>query len=818
MTKFIFEEDAKLEVQKIIEEIVSEYNRLSSELSTIIEEVFSRTKYEKLGIFANRFFETYNEEILGVIITNTVNTWLSSQTTFLEYARSMSMGESAEAFAQTINEVISDGLSDLKEIELLQLTTDGQIDIGVTDFMKLSNAIKDAVRRSDDICRQSSSAIDRFIENNQAMYALKPVLGMIVKVFLHFSSALDRSFEAFAENFEARLKQTEDAVSQAAGTTENTVSGAEPGSGNGSVDLSSVDLSGIAGVDLLGGAGTGRSGRAGTGKKAETGASAGRGTGAGAGGRAGRTPGCFKELKKYADLHLKQISPDNTEKLFEYVYDTVFNELNTKHTKMPYDIVRQLMPVFEDFYQSQGDMLQWKAANARGYSSREGHANREYTGVLTERDIFKHFTAEEKAEFISGCGKDYKVFSLLAKAVSKMCEGLAKKLPEVSELNLSYALYVCTEVLRTTTLQASDSYAQFSLRTGKKLYEVIGEPVPQTEVQKAAENSKDKKQNFEEMLKEDEELQKRLEELKAYLLAHAEELRKFHEQYGESLVSILNQLSSCPAEIIEEEPEVKQNPSEPEDESEFPVTAKARSIMKKYIKAVKNLEKQIEKMTERDVAGRKSRLELGQKATDTIGGAVVENLGGLLQFIPELGGAGETIGAAVSEFSGSLTEYLFNKAFESMETKHVFNKRLAKDFLLVFGNELMSIVTNYFIYDYYKKEPVKFMKALKKGKIYLINYVYICDKIYTPDVDRDFADKLNFMGSVQYYCCVKRCFNWNGQIPVENAVIIQANKAVLLELGAEEEECDSFMRETIEKYKFAAPQKGVKMEDYYIAK
>ena len=409
MSRMVFDEEARNKFESIINDMVSDYNSLTERLRGAIDDVYSRTKYERLGQFANEFFRAYNDEIFDRVVSGAVDIWLDSQASFVAYMTNLGAGESAVRQAGEIQDIIVDSLGMLTRLEELAISDDGELDIAAQDFLEISDAVKETAECSVRFKDDRDSLIREFIEENSVATVLQPVLNIVPGVFAAFCSKLSSAFERFEESFQDALRKQESASQEAASAIKNKagekdeISGGVIGSMlDGGIPGSNPDSPAAAGSPVSGGsdAAAGGSDAAGSPASNQDSASA-AGSPVSGGSDAAEAEGggkkkniykCFKDLKRFAGLHLNEPRIQNTIELIQYIDNTVESDAFEKRKAMPYEIIAELMPVVEKFFHKFGVDLEWAdntAGSGNSASARQkNHADREYRAVLKERNNF----------------------------------------------------------------------------------------------------------------------------------------------------------------------------------------------------------------------------------------------------------------------------------------------------------------------------------------------------------------------------------------------------------------------------------------------
>ena len=153
-----------------------------------------------------------------------------------------------------------------------------------------------------------------------------------------------------------------------------------------------------------------------------------------------------------------------------------------KPKKLPYEIIAKLMSILEDYYSNFGELLVFIGSSRIGCSTQQSHARK----VLFNEMLRKHgalgFFANgvDEESFKKGYERTYQVFNAIARIVGIICSDLASKDAKVTDATLVYTLLAFEEISNVTKLTdfSHQKYAAFSDRAAKKIYGIIGEPMP----------------------------------------------------------------------------------------------------------------------------------------------------------------------------------------------------------------------------------------------------------------------------------------------------------------------------------------------------
>lgn len=539
-TSYELTSETKVSFEKILQDMFENYTEIAINLKDDMNRIFKLARYEAFGKFVNSIFEVYNNEICSRAVPNILNNWHDSEASFMAFAKKIGVGDEAEKFSLDVEQFITDCAENvLPRLDLIDVVDTSKAVMSEEHLKEINNNLTKIVNKTVELTQDYERQIDSYIEENSAVASLKPIFLVIPILFSVFIDKLGEKLHEFCEDFKNNLtafevnadeysKNIVSRVTMPTGVSSSSLGQNE----NGGIVIPSFEAALATVGSVLSPNAANRSRRRTLGLNSSN--NAGRST------EKVSKPKAHKKLREFA---LKLLDNPKDFGIFiaftRYIDNIVCNEATRKVKELPYELIDKLMPIFDDFYTELGVNLIPKFDD---FDKRKEFAEREYLGVLKERENIEYFTSEaDKDTFISHYSRNFFIFNTVARMVQNICNQRMKDSKLPNDINLVYALYVltCPIVDNDTHINVDYlwEYSKFSYRTASYIFKIIGE-----DFDIAYNNHIEKGSNIK-LQVSDREVQDSNEsiiKLEAYLKEHSEKIERLHQKYAKNLAEIIS--------------------------------------------------------------------------------------------------------------------------------------------------------------------------------------------------------------------------------------------------------------------------------------
>lgn len=446
--------------QESVNEIISmltEYrDDINTEFRTFLDEIKTvaiKTNYNKLLYALQGIVDLYNKTVCGSMRENLISKWLDEGESLHSFAEDLYMGEESEFVARQIENSIENIFIFENFDEFLSLKFNGDSNINNDDFNDIIMHFDTFEKNIESIKNTYLNDFTIRIDENELYRFLLPIVESVSVSITSFVNASKEKLSQLEYNYNTKMRSAKEQVEESKKNSKKL-----------EFDLDLFDFDDFK-KDLN---------DKGTAFNVSQ-------MGKNDGDNSKKTKNTekinneiVKELTKYAfnmATKSQNLGIEEFKKLTEYLYRKISNEAYTVKKKLTYDLIAQLMTVYQKFYSEFGDYL---TDHFNSYDEKYKFISKEYLGVTNERGNFRYFSNDDDCIFKSHAFNTYTVFdrvSIMLKNIANEC-----KKGNANDTNLIYGAYVLFTPILNGYIDKEDFdiFSEFNKWAADEILKIIG--------------------------------------------------------------------------------------------------------------------------------------------------------------------------------------------------------------------------------------------------------------------------------------------------------------------------------------------------------